>query len=129
MSRSKQPRKETKIELRKSESHEMGLQIPRGVYPEIPPEGAVWRIASPHGRIVSRVGPAKGLPDRGGASDGRSRSYAVEHSAEVFGVAGGRVPQRQECDPYGEDVFRTEKELCVAAFLGARLHGVDGRQG
>jgi len=68
---------------------QVGVQISRGIYPEVSSPDAVWAIAAPLGRGVSKTGRAKGEPDRRGASDARSCAYADFDSAEVRGVARG----------------------------------------
>ena len=46
--------------------------------------------------------------------------------AQVRGVGGDWVYQRQECDPLGAGVRRAQAEFCGSALLGARIHGFHG---
>ena len=48
---------------REPKPHEMGLQVPRCVYPKVPQEDAVWAVACASGGGVSRVSAAKGESD------------------------------------------------------------------
>ena len=51
---------------------------------------------------------------------------ADRHTAEISGVAGGRVYQRQKRDPSGAGVRGAEGEFCRAALLGARVFSIHG---
>ena len=53
----------------------------------------------------------------------------IVDSAEVRGVAGGRVHQGQERDSPGAGVRRAEAQLRGPAFLGARILRLDGGAG
>ena len=104
----------------------MGMQIPCGVHPEIPTQGALRFFAQTPGHIVSGVGTAEGMRDWGRAPHGRSCAYAAFDSAEVLGIASNGVYEGQERHPDCADLRREAKELCGAALLGTRLLGIDG---
>jgi hypothetical protein len=61
-------------------------------------------------RGVSQAGVAKGKPDRGRSPDAGPRSDDDFDSAEIRGLAGGRVYQGQECDPFGP--YMRGEEIC-----------------
>src|SRR5258708_6006651 len=63
----------------------------------------------------------------GKASDDRSGAHPDLDSAEVLGVAGDGVYERQKCHPHCPDLRRQAAELCGAALLGTGLLGLDGR--
>ena len=46
---------------------------------------------------------------------------------EICGLAGGRVYQGQECDPFGPCIRREEAQFCGAALLGPRVLRLDRR--
>ncbi len=94
-----------------SESHEMGLQVSRGVHTEEAQEANVRNAASALGRVVSRIGLTQGIEDCRRSSDGRSRSYMHQHSSEVRGVERGRVPEGEERDSDCAQVWRATEEL------------------
>src|SRR6476620_9379992 len=104
----------------------MGMQISRGVYPEVSSQGGVWTTASPSGRGVPGVSPAAREGDRGGASAIRSRASVAQYSAQVGGGTGGGVSQREECDSHCPDVWGPRAEFRGGALLGTRLLGLDG---
>src|ERR1700733_15261704 len=106
----------------------MGMQISCGVYPEVPPEGPVYAVATGLGSGVSGFGRAEGMQSGGGAPDARSRAYVVVGAAKVFGGERDGVHQGEKRDPPGASVCRAAQELRGAAFLGARVLGIDGRQ-
>src|SRR5512137_666769 len=60
----------------KSESYEVGMQIPCGVHSEIPPQGNLRLAAQAFGQFVPGAGAAQGMRDWGRALDGRSCAYA-----------------------------------------------------
>ena len=84
------------------------MQISCGVHTEVPAEGVVSSNPAGIGGSVPPFGGAVGMQSGGGASDARSRAYAVVGAAEVFGVQRDGVHQGQECDSYRTGV-------CVAA--------------
>src|SRR3989454_12829697 len=89
----------------------MGMQIPCGVHPQVSAQGALRFVASALGQPVPRVGAPQGMRDRGGAPDGRSCAHAGLDSAEILGLAGDGVYERQERDPHCADLWREAKEL------------------
>src|SRR5580704_180201 len=53
--------------------------------------------------------------DRGGSSSTRPRPHVDLDPAEICGVAGDWVYQREECDTVGSRIWREEAELTVKA--------------
>ena len=80
---------------RKPKSHEMAVQVSRGVHPEMPQKDAVQAAEALSGGGVPRAGSAEGEPDRGGTSDSGPRAYDDLDSAEICGVAGGGFNKRK----------------------------------
>ena len=71
---------------------EVGLQIPRGVYPEEAAEGIVWQTPpSPRGDFPC-LGPAERVSDSGRTSAAGSCQYVHCDSPEAPGGFGDRVP-------------------------------------
>ena len=101
----------------------MGMQVSYSyrVDPEIPEEDALRPTSEKPQRCVARSGPAKGEPGAGRSPATRSRAHADLHSAQVCGVSGGGVYERQECDPHRADLPRSAKELRRHELLGTRL--------
>ena len=81
-----------------SESHEMGLQIPRRIHPEETEAGDLRGVATAPRGGISGAGAAQGVGGGGRASDARSRAHVHQHSAEVCGVQCGGVHEGQERD-------------------------------
>ena len=106
----------------------MGMQISYGVHPEVPPEGPVCAVATGLGGGVSGFGRAEGMQSGGGTLDARSCAHVVVGAAEIFGGQRDGIHQGEKRDPSGAGVCRAAKELRGAAFLGARVLGIDGRQ-
>jgi len=79
--------------------HNVGLQIPRRLHPEVSNKDAVPGASPAPRRGVPQAGRAEGVEDRGRALDARSRAHVDLDPTEVCGVAGGRVHQGQERDP------------------------------
>jgi hypothetical protein len=48
-------------ETRKPKPYQVGVQIPCGVYPQVPQKNSVWGTAAAFGRGIPQVGGAKGL--------------------------------------------------------------------
>src|SRR5260221_12432013 len=69
-------------------AHEMGMQVPRRVHPQVQEEGAVRGTAQAPGPGVPRIGEAEGEQDRRGTPAAGPRAYADLDPAEVFGGAG-----------------------------------------
>jgi hypothetical protein len=59
-------------EYQSASPHEVGLQISRGVYPEVPETNTVCATEETTGRGVRAIGRAEREPDRRGAHDDRS---------------------------------------------------------
>lgn len=110
----------------KPKSHEMGLQVPRGVHTEMSKKDAVPGAAKAPGGGVSDIGESKREPDRRGASDAGPCAHDAIDTAEIRGVAGGGIHQGQERDPSGQGICRTQKEFCRPTLLGARVLCFDG---
>src|SRR5215813_4134026 len=109
-----------------SKSYEMGMQISRRVYSEVPAQSAVRAVAELPGRRVPGVGAAEREPDRGRAFTGRSRAHVAVDSAQVCSGAGGGISQRQERDSHCADIWGAAAELCGRALLGPGVLCVDG---
>ena len=77
--------------------------------------------ATASGRGVPEAGRAEGKPDRGRSSDAGSRAHVDLDPTEVRSVAGDRIYQGKECDPFGSCIRREEAELCRPALLGERI--------
>src|SRR5580658_7954693 len=105
------------------------MQIPCGVYRQVPEEGVVWANPARTGASLSGTGAAKGIRNYRGAPDGRSCAHADLDSAEVFGGASDEVDKREECHSDRSGVCRTAAELWGSAVLGAWLLGLDGGTG
>ncbi len=101
----------TSKRVSESESHEMGLQIPRGVYPEATQEVDIRGAAQARRGDIPRVGAAQG--GRGGRRtfDAGSRAYVHQHSTEDRGGQRGGIHQRQECDRDCPEVRRSGEEF------------------
>src|SRR5262249_46950490 len=87
--------------VRRSQSPEprdMGVQVPCRVHAEVPQEVAVWANQAALGHRIPRACPAQGMQDRGRAPDARPCAYVDIDPAEIFGVRGDRVPEREELD-------------------------------
>lgn len=78
---------------------------------------------------VSPAGRSEGESDRGRAPDAGSRAHADLDPPEVRGVAGDRLYQGEERDPFGAGVRGAETEFRGATFLGAGLLRLDGGSG
>src|SRR3984893_11386719 len=48
-------------------------------------------------------------------------------STKIRGLAGGRINQGEECDPFGPCLWGEEAQLCRAALLGQRVLRLNGR--
>ena len=107
--------------FQKPKSYEVGMQISRGVHTEVPQEDAERGAEKMSWRGISLIGGTEGESDRGRSSGVRSRAYDDRDTAEVFGVAGSRVYQGQECDPLGTGVRGEEAQLCGEAILGKKV--------
>src|SRR6516164_8437046 len=91
---------------------EMGLQIPRCVYPQAAAESVVWQSPPALRGGLPCFGPAEGMPDSRRTSEAGPCAYVHSDSSEVPGGFGDRVPEGEECDCRGS-----------AVRPGAELHG------
>ncbi len=112
-----------------SKSQQVGVQIPCGVYTEVPEEDAVRNAEKVSGGGVSAVGPAEGEPDFGRAFDAGSRSHVDCDPAEMRGVASDRLHQGQERNPSCQGLWREEAQLRGPELLGKGVFCVDGWAG
>src|SRR5271166_5987781 len=55
--------------------------------------------------------------------------FSSVDTSEICGVAGGRVYQGQERDPFGPGLWRAQTQFCWAALLGPRILRQHGRAG
>lgn len=96
----------------------MGMQVSCGVHSEVSAQGDV-RVDTQRAWVDDEgVGPTQGERGGGGASDGRPRAHDVVDPAEVFGIRGGGVYQREERDSDRSKIYGSEEELCWVELLG-----------
>src|SRR5215468_3000274 len=111
---------------REFKTHEMGMQISRGIHPEVSQEEHLWvgekRVRADHSGFSSAEGERSG----GGAPDGRPCSHAVVDTPEAFGLRGGGVYQGQECHCDRTKDHGSGEELCGAELLGEEILLVNG---
>jgi hypothetical protein len=100
-------------------SDEMGMQIARGVYPEVPAESVVRATAQPCGRSVPGGSAPAGEPDRRRASTARARAPGAGDAAQVRGGAGGGVFAGDERHSHCADVWGAAAEFSGGPLLGA----------
>ena len=74
-------------------SREVGLQVPRGLHPEVPAQDAVWRNCGGTWGGVPRAGESRRRAGLRRGTDGGSRAHDDLDPAEVRGVAGGGIHQ------------------------------------
>jgi hypothetical protein len=96
----------------------MGVKIPCGLYPEVPPPGVVRAVAPPPRGGVSRPRAGQGEPHPRGASDARSCAHVDLDPAQVRGVTGDRVPQGQQRNRFGPSVRWAQAQFRGPALLG-----------
>src|SRR5262247_3932552 len=98
---------------REFKTHEMGMQISRGIHPEVSQEKYLWVGETGTRADHSGFSPAERERSGGGAPDGRPCSHAVVDTTEVLGLRGGGVYQGQEChcDRYVSTVGRDEAQI------------------
>ena len=63
MNRSKVTKGDKDEGIGEPQAHNLGVQVSRGVYPEVPEEGAVWAVKKRAWRDLSGSGRAEGKPD------------------------------------------------------------------
>jgi hypothetical protein len=78
---------------------------------EVPEEGAVWTNSQIPGENLQGIGAAPGKPDSGGASVPGPYPYGDRDTAEVRGVASGRIYQRKKRDNNSPELHGTAKKL------------------
>src|SRR5580692_1823828 len=105
--------------VRKPKPQQVGVQISCCVHSQVSQEDTLWGVETTPRGGVSQTGAAKGKPDRRRAPDAGSRSHDDFDSAEIRGLSGGRIYQRQECDPFGPCI-RGEEAHFVGQHFWAR---------
>src|SRR3984885_5890998 len=113
--------------VRKPKPQQVGVQISCCVHSQVSQEDTLWGVETTPRGGVSQTGAAKGKPDRRRAPDAGSRSHDDFDSAEIRGLSGGRIYQRQECDPFGPCIRGEEAQFCGTAFLGEGVLRLDRR--
>ena len=96
----------------------MGLQISRGVHPEVPETNPVRATEKRLGRGVPAIGIAKREPDRRGAFDVRSRAYDDLDTTEVFGIASGRVHHKGRVRSILHEYTESESGILLGRVFG-----------
>src|SRR5215813_8090170 len=113
---------------RESKTHKMGMQISRGIHPEVSQEK---HLLGEKGVRADHPGFRSAERERsgGGAPDGRPCSHAVVDTTEVLGLGGGGVYQGQECHCDRAKVHGSGEELCGTELLGEGLLRLNGGAG
>ena len=107
-------------------AHEVGLQIPRRVHPEVPPQSDIRQTARRHRQVHPPVLHVQRGGDHRGLRDARPHTHACTDTPEALRFELHGVPERQD-EP--DDLRRArepEVQLRVAALLGGgvlRQHG------
>src|SRR5262245_46511875 len=104
----------------------MGMQISRGIHPEVSQEKYLWVGETGTRADHSGFSPAERERSGGGATDGGPCSPAVGDSTEEVGRRGGGVYKGQECHCDRTKVHGSGEELCGAELLGEGLLRVNG---
>ena len=107
--------------LPKFEPHEVAVQIPYCIHPEIPATAIVRGSEEKTRRSVSPRGGTQRLQDRRRPHHAGSCAYAHQHTAEAFRVRGDWLHQREKRDTRGPAFPETRTELCWAATVVTRL--------
>src|SRR5262249_37411208 len=115
--------------VREFKTHEMGMQISRGIHPEVSQEKYLWVGETGIGADHSEFSTEARYHSVGRALDGRAFSHAVVDTTEVLGLRGGGVYQGQECHCDRTKVHGSGEELCGAELLGEGLLRVNGGAG
>src|SRR5262249_40045531 len=114
---------------REFKTHEMGMQISRGIHPEVS-QAKYLRVGDTGiGADHPGFSPAERERSGGGASDGRPCSHAVVDTTEVLGLGGGGGYQGQECNRDSSEFHGSSEELCGTELLGEGLLRVNGGAG
>jgi hypothetical protein len=106
---------ESRLSPRAAKPYQVGVQTPRGVYPEVPTQGAVREIEAVPGREVFRK-LAEQKESR--IEEGHLPEYAVSQVIGFIKVKSAIHLARV----YGE----RKRNFCWTAFLGEGVLGVDG---
>src|SRR5262245_14247077 len=96
----------------------MGMQISRGIHPEVSQEKYLWVGETGTRADHSGFSSAERGRSGGGAPDGRPCSHAVVDTTEVLGLRGGGGYQGQECHCDRTKVHGSGEELCGTELLG-----------
>src|SRR5580704_294196 len=104
----------------KPKPQQVGVQISRCVHSQVPEKDPVRGAETASRRGLPQACTAKGKPSRRRPSHAGSRSHDDLDSTKIRGLAGGRIYQGQECDPFGPCLWGEEAQLCRAALLGQR---------
>ena len=96
----------------------MGMQISRGIHPEVSQAKYLWVGETGTRADHSGFSSAERERSGGGAPDGRPCSHAVVDTPEVLGLRGGGVYQGQECHCDRTKVHGSGEELCGTELLG-----------
>src|SRR3974390_247362 len=107
----------------------MGLQISCGFHTEVSEESGVRKNQEEPRRRVPRLGPAAGMPDRGGPFDARSCAHAGFDPAEILGCRGHWLHQGQKLDLDRAEYRAKGEELHRTQILGAWIFRLDGGPG
>ena len=107
----------------------LGVQVPRRVHAEVPQEAAIRQNKTASRSSVSRPRAPQGMPDRGGASDARSRPYVDFDSSKIFGGTDHRIHEREELDMDRAECRTEDAKFSGPQILGTRILCYDGRAG
>jgi len=107
----------------------VGLQVPRGLHPQVPEKGSVRQTAGTSWRDISRACAPKGMQGGGRPSDARPCPHLAFHPAQVCGFTSGWFHKGQKRHPNRPNVPRTQEKLCWLPLLGQRVLCLNGRQG
>src|SRR6202050_2629681 len=119
-------RNRTDGRVRDAKPHDVGLQIPRCLHPEISAQAPVSGVEETAGRSFPSARGSERSEGRRGAFASGPCSHAFVDPTKIRGVERGRVHQGKERDPSGADVRRTEAQFRGAKLLGARLFCEEG---
>ncbi|GMO43408.1 MAG: hypothetical protein Pg6C_05010 [Treponemataceae bacterium] len=95
-----------------------------GFATEVPEEGAVWTNSQIPGENLQGIGAAPGKPDSGGVSVPGSYPYGDRDTAEVRGVASGRIYQRKKRDNNSPGTTRGGKKTSADKISGVWIYYV-----
>src|SRR5215467_5318388 len=83
--------------LSESIPFQMGLQVPRCVRAQAPPESHLWGDPAAIGTDFPCAGTAEGMSDSGRAPHAGPCAYVYRHPTQASGGVGNRVSEREEC--------------------------------